>query len=45
MRSVHLLNGVKNLGEIFAGITTLEQVTATETLTNINSGAFVGCTG
>ena len=45
VRSVHLLNGVKNLDEIFAGITTLEQVTATETLTNINSGAFVGCTG
>lgn len=45
VRSVHLLNGVKNLGETFAGITTLEQVTATETLTNINSGAFVGCTG
>lgn len=45
VRSVHLLNGVKNLGDIFAGITTLEQVTATETLTNINSGAFVGCTG
>ena len=45
VRSVHLLNGVKNLGEIFAGITTLEQVTATESLTNINSDAFVGCTG
>lgn len=45
VRSVHLLNGVKNLDDIFAGITTLEQVTATETLTNINSGAFVGCTG
>lgn len=45
VRSVHLLNGVKNLDEIFAGITTLEQVTATETLTNINSDAFVGCTG
>ena len=45
VRSVHLLNGVKNLGEIFAGITTLEQVTATDSLTNINSDAFVGCTG
>lgn len=45
VRSVHLLNGVKNLGEIFAGITTLEQVTATESLTNINTDAFVGCTG
>lgn len=45
VRSVHLLNGVKNLGEIFAGITTLEQVTATDSLTNINTDAFVGCTG
>lgn len=45
VRSVHLLNGVKNLGETFAGIPTLEQVTATDSLTNINSDAFVGCTG
>lgn len=45
VRSVHLLNGVKNLDEIFAGITTLEQVTATDSLTNINTDAFVGCTG
>ena len=45
VRSVHLLNGVKNLGDIFAGITTLEQVTATDSLTNINTDAFVGCTG
>lgn len=45
VRSVHLLNGVKNLGDILAGITTLEQVTATDSLTNINTDAFVGCTG
>lgn len=44
VRSVHFLNGAKNLGDIFAGVTTLEQVTAEASLTNINNSAFVGCT-